>query len=278
MRAVVIVIAMLAAAVVAAVFAGAASWRRGTAKMIDGLALTVEPTPHGLLGYAFDQMPSPAARYLRRALGDRPRRIRSAIATQQARFFINGGWRSLTATQHFTTSPPGFVWDARIEMVPLVPASVRDAYVAGRGSLQASIHGLYSVADLAGMPQLNSGALQRFLGEAVWFPTALMPSPSVSWAPRDERSSTVTLTDGETRVALVFEFDGNDDVIRISGDRFKEINGSFVLQPWAIECTQHAERSGMRIPLYCEVAWVGANGPEPYWRGHIATIEYMYWQ
>jgi hypothetical protein len=277
MRIALSIFATTVAALAAAVIAGTVSWRRATAAKVDRLASTVaEPTRiHGLASP--DELPPPAARYFKRVLTGTDRVVRSAVATQQAEFFINGGWRLLTATQYFTVTPPGFVWDARIEMAPLVPANVRDAYVSGRGSMQASMYGLYSIVDLEGTPELNSGALQRFLGEAVWFPTALLPSPSVAWSARDDRSAIVTLIDGDTRVSLLFELDQNDDVVRISGDRFKETNGSYVIQPWVIACSEHGDRSGMRIPLFCEVAWVGEGGPEPYWRGRITNIEYVFW-
>jgi hypothetical protein len=270
--------AMMIAAIVAALIGANVSWRRGTANKVERLASTIAD-PSRIHGSAFqDRLPAPVARYFTRALKDIQHTVRSTIAAQQAEFFINGGWRPLTATQYFTTAPPGFVWDARIGMAPLMTAQVRDAYVSGSGSLQASIYGLYPIVDLEGAPELNSGALQRFLGEAVWFPTALLPSSSVTWTPRDDQSATVTLIDGETRVSLLFEFDDRDDVVQISGDRFKETNGGYQMQPWVIHCAEHGERSGMRIPLFCEVAWIGEGGPEPYWRGRITKIEYVFWQ
>ena len=275
MRIFIALVAAIVAAIVAAVIAGNARWRRQTAQVVEQLDAT---HPRRALDVAIDTLPPPAARYLRRAIAEPSHRVRSAIATQDAEFFINGGWRPLTATQYFTVDPPGFLWDARIEMAPLLPARVRDAYVSGHGSMQASLYGIYSIVDLAGAPQLNSGALQRFLGEAVWFPTVLLPSSMVTWTARDDRSATVTLKDAGTAVSLLFEFDGNDDVVRISGNRFKETNGAYALQRWVIRCSQHVERTGMRVPAACEVAWVGANGEEPYWRGRIASIEYTFWQ
>ena len=274
MRIIIAIVAALIATAIAAVIAGNARWRRQTTVVVEQLDAT---DPARALTAAIDTVPPPAARYLRRAIAEPSHRVRSAIATQQAEFFINGAWRPLTATQYFTTDPPGFVWDARIAMAPLLPAQVRDAYVSGRGSMQASFLGLYSIVDLAGTRELNSGALQRFLGEAVWFPTALMPSSTVTWSPHDDRSATVTLTDNGASVSLRFEFNANDDVIRISGDRFKETNGAYVVQPWVIQCSEHVERSGMRIPEACAVAWIGANGEEPYWRGRIASIDYTFW-
>ena len=46
-----------------------------------------------------------------------------------------------------------------------MPGDVRDAYVAGRGSMMATMFGAYSMVDQSETPQLASGALQRYLGE-----------------------------------------------------------------------------------------------------------------
>jgi len=48
------------------------------------------------------------------------------------------------------------------------------------------------------------------------------------------------------------------------------------LQPWQIHCAEHAERDGMTIPLWCEVAWVNGGKAEPYWRGRITSMTYHY--
>ena len=122
----------------------------------------------------------------------------------------------------------------------------------------------------------NAGALQRYLGEAVWFPTALLPSPRVTWVARDDRSAEVTLLDGVTRVSLVVAFDERGFVTFVSGDRFKESGGTYTLQPWEIRCDEHTERNGMIIPLRCEVAWVTNGIAAPYWRGRITSIAYRY--
>jgi len=124
---------------------------------------------------------------------------------------------------------------------------------------------------------LNAGALQRYLGEAIWVPTALLPSPSITWTAVDDRSATATLRDGATTVSLVFGFDSADGfVTSIEGDRFKENAGTYTLQPWRIQCDEYQERDGMMIPLHAEVGWVTAGKVEPYWRGRITSITYRY--
>jgi hypothetical protein len=278
MRIALLVIGVLVAGSATTVVASHWFWQRATAMRIAQLQAALAEPETRYSSAALAMVPLPAARYFRHVLRDGQPMIRSVIATQEAEFFINGTWRPLKATQHFSATPPGLVWDATITMAPLVQAYVRDGYVVGQGSMQAAVHGLLPLVDQAGTPELNSGALQRFLGEAVWLPTALLPSSAVSWQARDDRSAVATLTDRGTRVSMLFEFDGNGDVVRISGDRFKESAGSYTLQPWIISCQEHAERSGIRVPQYCEVAWMGLNGPEPYWRGRISTIEYEFWK
>ena len=65
-----------------------------------------------------------------------------------------GGWLPFQAKQHFTASNPGFVWEARIYMMPLVSVGVRDGYVNGQGGMQAKI--------LALIPVLNEGGKLSF--------------------------------------------------------------------------------------------------------------------
>ena len=269
-----IVVLIIAASVVALV-AGTTGWNRDSEAAVAKLVSSPLPASTYNVG-SVESLPPPVQRFFRAVLKHGQPIVRSATATQEAEFFINGSWRPLRATQHFTTSPPGFVWDARIEMAPLMPASVRDAYVGGRGMMQASMFGLYTLADQVDKPELNAGALQRYLGEAVWFPTALLPSPAVSWAPRDDRSAIVTLRDGVTQVSLALAFDDRGFVTFVSGDRFKESGGSYTIRPWEIRCDEHSERNGMIIPLRCEVAWVTNGTAEPYWRGRITSITYGY--
>lgn len=274
MRILLAVLAMIIGAAVAAALAGSSRWHKDTAAAVAKLS-----PPDGRDVYreqSLRDLPLPVQRYFHKALKDGQPIVRSAIATQDAEFFINGNWRPLRATQHFVTTPPGFVWDAVISMAPLLGVSVRDAYVDGRGAMQATMYGVYSLADLVDTPELNSGALQRYLGEAVWFPTALLPSATVSWAARDDRSAVATLVDGTTTVSLLFEFAADGMVTAMSGDRYKEDGGRFALQPWQIHCEDSGEQAGLTIPTRCEVAWINGGRREPYWRGRISAIDYQF--
>jgi hypothetical protein len=214
------------------------------------------------------------SRYLRHVLPEGQRRIVGADVIQEAEFFLNGAWKPLRATQRFSTSPPGFVWDARIEMAPLLPAYVRDAYVDGEGSMQATMLGLYTLTNQKGRSELDAGALQRYLGEALWFPTVFLPGSEILWKPVSDRAAIASITDGETSVSLEFHFNDRDEVIEVVGQRFAEENGAYVLRPWQVQCRDYRRQAGMLIPAFCEVAWQTPEGRVPYWRGRVAQIAY----
>jgi len=65
-------------------------------------------------------------------------------------------------------------------------------------------------------------------------------------------------------------------VVQVSGERFQEAGGAYTLKPWVVSCGEHRERSGLRIPVRCEVAWLERGQPAPYWRGRISSITYHF--
>ena len=58
-------------------------------------------------------------------------------------------------------------------MSRLVDVYVRDAYIDGRGEMVAKVGGTWTVASDADTAPLADGQLMRYLGETMWFPTAL---------------------------------------------------------------------------------------------------------
>ncbi len=276
LRLLLIATAVVIAAATALLLSTTNAWRRDTAAKVAALQAGSTARPGVYHPAVVEDLPAPVARYFRHTLKDGQPFVTSAVVTQQAEFFVNDNWRRLRATQHFNSVPPGFVWDARITMAPLMPADVRDAYLAGRGSMQATMFGVYSLVDQSGMAELNSGALQRYLGEAVWFPTVLLPGHAVAWSAIDDRSALATLVDGETTVSLTFRFDDRDRLVETAGDRYAEQDGAYVLKPWRVACSDHAAMQDIEIPRYCEVMWMGAQGPEPYWRGRVTSIVYSF--
>jgi hypothetical protein len=183
----------------------------------------------------------------------------------------------MTAAQVFSTQPPAFVWDARIGIAPGVHVRVRDAYLAGAGSMRGELLGLVPVVDAHDTPEMAAGALQRYLAEAVWFPTALLPSQGVRWSAIDGSTARATLADGQTTVSLDFRFDAAGEIAGcFTSARYRQVKGGYEQTPWAGRYAAYAERGGVRTPLEAEVEWILPAGRLPYWRAHIARIDYEY--
>lgn len=263
------------------IWIGSARWESRTARLV---GWPLGPTGGGAAGtVSFDELgelSAPVAAYLRHVLAEGRPLVRSARIVQDAEFRAreaDDGWRPCEATQHFAVRPPGFVWDARIRMAPLMGVRVRDAYVAGEGSMEAKVLSLVTVADQRGKDELNAGALQRYLAEAVWFPTALLPTQGVQWEPVDEASARATLTDSGTTVSLEFYFNDAHEVTGVStSGRYREVDGEYEPTPWVGRFSDYGERDGLHIPLEAEVEWELPSGRFPYWRGRIVEVEYEF--
>ncbi|HYW95487.1 MAG TPA: DUF6544 family protein [Bacteroidales bacterium] len=186
-------------------------------------------------------------------------------------------WKSFTAQQHVNLISPGFLWDARINMFPGLKAYVHDAYIRGEGILYATLGGLITVANSRGTPELARGERMRYLAEAPWYPTALLPQSGVRWHAVDEHSARATLGEGPGEVTLLFRFDPEYRIASVfADDRGRMVNGATVPTPWEGRWSQYERRFGMLVPVKGEVAWIINGKYRPYWRGELLEIEYEF--
>ena len=229
--------------------------------------------------YATASLPGPVQRYVEAVIPEGRSAIQTVRMTQHGTFRgdgPSGSWQPFTATQHVTVRPPGFVWDAKIDMIPFVPVRVIDEYRCGTGGLWAKLAGLVTVMEADTGRALNEGELLRYLAEAPLYPTALLPSAGVVWTPINDRSALATLTDAGTEVSLTFFFNAQNEVERVEGRRpFLKDDGTVEYRRWIGYWQRYEDRNGYRIPTEGEVAWVYPSaGEASYWRGRIETVEY----
>jgi hypothetical protein len=229
---------------------------------------------------ALDGLPDPVGRYLRHVLQDGQPYIRGARLRQAGELRTDPEsprWFTFHATQVSTPLAPGFVWDARVRLGPLISLRVRDRYAEGRGSGQVTVLGFIPAGADSGRSQLDSGALHRFLAEAVWYPTALLPSQSLSWQPVDSSRSLATLTDFATTVSLEFRFNQSDEVSGIySPGRWGRFHGEYRQVPWEGHFGAYRQESGMLVPSTGEVGWYCSGSWRNVWKGRIVDSTYEF--
>ena len=223
-----------------------------------------------------DTVPDPVRRYLQRAVPDGTPPVERAELTQRGAFRLGGPdarWRPLKASQTVTTDPPGFRWEGRIRLLPLVWARATDAYHEGEGSLRATLFSVIPLARADATPEMDAAELQRYLAEAVLYPTALFPSDRLTWEPLTDDSARATLTDGDTTVSLDFQF-GDDLVVGVSGQRFHLDESTWL--PWHGTFDAYERRDGLFVPTEGEVAWTLPEGECPYWRATFDAATYEF--
>ncbi|HET9065233.1 MAG TPA: DUF6544 family protein [Gemmatimonadales bacterium] len=279
LNAALLILAILAATLVVANILGARRWSRVTTTLrqqIDAARITRPARQVDFRELA--DLPAPVQRYFRTALVDGQPIVGAARFQHSGSFNMGEAtdrWASFTSDQLITTHRPGLDWNGRIRMAPGLSVRVHDAYVAGEGILHAAVLGLVSVADMRGTPELAAGELMRFLAEATWYPTALLPSEGVSWAPVDAHSAKATLQDGANTVTLRFVFDDAGLIGSVHAtSRGRTVGGTTVPTPWQGRFWNYTERNGMRIPQDGEVAWLLPTGLKPYWRGQLTSISH----
>jgi hypothetical protein len=275
----------LTASAVAAAFVARGRWHRGTTRDVARLGQGTL-TRDGVDASRFSRdelagLPTAAVRYFDFALTpDRPL-IRRARLEQRGEFLTRPGsrWSRFSAVEHFAVKPPGFVWDAAIHVAPLIAVRVRDSYLGGEGRMQGKLAALLPVVDEGGGPEIAAAALQRYLAEAAWLPTALLPSGGVEWkTTADDNTARATLTDGANSAWIDFSFGSQGEIVGAVTERYRIVDGAHMLTPWVGRFWDYERVQGMMVPRQGEVAWVLPEGRLPYWRGRINHFRYQFAQ
>ncbi len=223
-------------------------------------------------------LPPPVARWLRAVLHANERPPRRVQVSWHGEFNLGepgrDRWVPFTATQLFVPGAPGFVWDAQMRAAPGVTVNVRDAYLAGRAAMQGKALALFTVVDREGGGDLAPAALQRYLGELLWLPAGLLPSPTLRWEPLDAQRARATLTDGDIQAALEFHFaaDGMVERVWTAQRTFDDGKRAPSVHPWQARVLDWGEVDGMCVPTDAVVEWLLPGGPYAYWRGKPVAI------
>jgi hypothetical protein len=269
------------AVVGAAVAYGALRWRGATRALRARLEATREPIAPATVDLrGLDGLPAPVQRYFRKVLRAGQPVVTGVRLKHGGKFNIDESadrWKPFTSDQRVITQRRGFDWNGSVSMMPGLPVRVHDAFVGGEGSLHAAFLGLFSIAAIEGTREVATAQLMRYVAEAAWYPTALLPGQGVRWKGVDNRSALATLVDGEVALTMRFTFTDDDLIDTVRADaRGRAVGGNVVPTPWEGRFWNYAERGGMLVPLEGEVGWILPGGPRPYWRGRITRVEYEF--
>lgn len=261
-----------------ALLAGRRRWRRRTRRYVDDFYRGAGDNRQRRFDEAeLGGLPAPVREYFENVLRD-GQPYADAVRLEQEGTLRTGGesspWLRFTATQYVTTDPPGFLWDARVGLGPFAPIRVRDGYRRGDGAATVSLLGLLTLDGADATPELNEAALMRYMAEAVWYPTALLPGGGVEWEAVDDHTARATLAFRGTSATLTYTFD-DGEVRRVHADaRYRSVDGGFEPTPWSGYWDDYERRGGVRVPTTGEVVWHLPGGDLHAWRGRLTRIDH----
>jgi len=257
---------------------GKVSWYRYTAGLFEKVYASGAAQERYVDLDEIKNLPVPVQKYFRLVLKEGAPIITHAFLSQSGGFRVKPekeAWSPMEAEQYFSTRPRAFVWHASIAMMPGVAVNVCDTYIEGEGKTKGKLMSLFTLIDTQSASELDEGALQRYLAEAVWFPTALLPSQGVSWNEIDEYHAEASVTDAGTTVSLEFEFNETGEIVSVYAPRrYREVSGAYEATPWKGRFADYIDFQGYRIPSKAEVEWQLEEQLYPYWRATIGQVEY----
>ena len=223
-------------------------------------------------------LPEPVARYLRRTLREGQPLVRVARLKQAGTLRTDvrsRRWLAFEAEHLAAPCATGFVWNARVAIAPFLHVRVLDALIGGRGSGEVALLSVFKLAAEAGTMEMSSGALHRYLAEAVWYPTALLPSDELKWSPLAGDAALATLSANGLTVSLEFRFSTAGEVTGIyTPARWGRFGGRYAQAAWEGHFADYRETAGMRIPMSGEVGWYSDGAWQCVWKGKLTEIVY----
>ena len=221
-------------------------------------------------------LPEPVQRYFKYALKDGQEHIKFVRLKQVGEFRMkeNQSWMPIKAEQYFTTEDPAFIWRVKFTMAPFIWIDGRDMYYQGKGNMLIKILSTITVADATGS-EMDISSLIRFLAEAPWFPTALLPSDYLEWKEIDSNSARAVIKDNGYTALGIFTFNEKGEIIKfVTNDRYMEADGKYFKEQWAGCYRNYQEIEGMKIPMEGEVEWNLSDKDLPYAKLKITDIQY----
>ena len=219
-------------------------------------------------------LPDPVQKYLHYAQVIGKQWINAVRLQQRGYFRMKQGqeWMSLNAKQYYTTDPPGFIWQAKVQANPFFWISGEDKYYQGKGNMKIKLFSFIKVADVAG-PKLDQGAMLRYLSEIIWFPTAYL-GDYIKWDSVGSDSAKATMSYGGITASAILCYDDTGRLINFTTDRYMGMGDKATLEKWSTPIEEYAEKNGFMIPITGKAVWNLSDGNFTYFDGEIIDIEY----
>lgn len=220
-------------------------------------------------------LPEPVKKWLRtsRAIG-KPF-ISVGKVLQKAEMKMKPGqdnWMPASAIQYTTIDKPAFIWIADVKINELLSFRGRDKFENGKGEMLIKINSLINVVNEQG-EKINEGAIQRYLGEMVWFPS-LAVSPYITWEQLNDTTAKATMLYKGTKGSGTFYFNSDGNFTKFSALRYKDHKPGAKRYEWVLLVNGYKTFEGSKIPAKMTATWKLEEGDWTWLKLEITSITY----
>ncbi len=205
--------------------------------------------------------------------------VRQLSLTQELRMKMKPeqtAWTNATADQIFTIDTPAFNWSVEMQMNPFMPVTGRDKFEHGKGEMLIKLFSLFPIVKAKNNDKINQSALQRFLAEMVWFPSAAL-QPYITWEEMDAHSAKATMTYNGITGSGTFHFDENGRFEKFVAMRYKDVDVDAKPLPWTIIATRSEVINGITVPVELTVSWTLEEGEWTWLELSVKGMEHGAW-
>jgi hypothetical protein len=199
---------------------------------------------------------------------------RSVHLTQMGEMWFKPGGKSVSfrAKQTIAVAEVGFLWHARLRMIPGVSMTVIDYVVGDQSGLEGRLATTIPFVHMTNTDLLFRGEAMRYLAELMWNPDGILFNSQLCWRVLDARTLAVSTGAGPRRCEVRLVLNEAGDLIGVEADDRPRVEGQVVsVCPWFGRGGDYRVVGGRRIPTRVEAGW-RANGVEfIYWRGRIGS-------
>jgi hypothetical protein len=214
-----------------------------------------------------EALPEPVWRYFLHVMNN-PQPYISYVRLKhhgQFKTAVNANWKEITGEEYFTIENPGFIWKGRVGFMTAI-----DSFVSGNGSLKVYLFSILRIANGSGT-KFTQGELLRWLGESVWFPTALLPSDKLQWETIDDYHAKLVYAYNKIKVYYIVTFNEDYEITMLKTKRYMD---GRKLRTWIGKLFNYELLNGVLVPTKMEAIWRLNGNDFSYAVFHLNLIEY----
>lgn len=212
-------------------------------------------------------LPMPVQLYFRHVLSDGQPYINYVRLKHQGRFktAMNAKWKPIVGEEYFAINKPGFLWKGKINNLTAI-----DSFINGEGSLKVYLFSVFRIANGHGS-KFSQGELLRWLGESVWFPTALLPNDFLHWESINDHQAKLVFVYKKLTVSYIVTFNAASEIIQMETKRYM---GGNELETWIGKMSNYKSMNNVLIPTTIQAAWKLDQQEFTYAVFYLNQIEY----